>query len=99
MQGVGYGFAGVYAVDMDADKRVDVVGAACSANEIAWWRNQGGEPITWKKQVIDAAFPGALNVHAEDLDGDGDMDVVATANNVPEISWWRNDGGRPINWT
>jgi hypothetical protein len=32
------------------------------------------------------------------LDGDGDKDVVGTAQGSDEVSWWRNDGGNPINW-
>lgn len=88
----------VQAIDLDGDNRIDVVGAAFSDNEISWWRNEGGDPIVWKKQVIDDAFPGALTAHAVDLDGDGDVDMLGTANNVPELAWWRNDGGNPITW-
>jgi iron(II)-dependent oxidoreductase len=54
--------------------------------------------MTWKRQNIDNDFPGVLTVHAADLDDDGDLDVIGTANNSSEISWWRNQGGSPIQW-
>ncbi len=88
----------VHIVDVDGDNQLDVLGAAFSNNAITWWRNEGGDPITWKKQNIDLNFPGALTIFAADFDLDGHMDVVGTANNSSEISWWRNDGKNPITW-
>jgi len=88
----------VHTADIDGDGRLDVLGAAYSDNRITWWRNGGGGPIQWERQDIDSNFPGALTVHIADLDNDGDLDVIGTANNSSEISWWRNEGGTPIQW-
>jgi len=85
--------------DVDGDGRVDVVGAAYLDNKISWWRNGGGEPIAWEQQKIGLSLEGTLAVHAADLDDDGDMDVIGTANKSHRIDWWRNDGGNPIVWT
>ena len=89
----------VMAADVDGDSLHDVLGAAFSSNEIAWWRNNGGTPISWTKQVIDGAFYGALTVQAADLDGDGDTDVLGAAWSADDIVWWSNDGGNPIQWS
>jgi len=88
----------VYVADIDGDGRPDVVGGAYSDNTVAWWRNGGGDPIDWERQDIDTDFFGVLTVHADDLDGDGDLDVLATADLGAELAWWRNDGGTPIQW-
>ena len=89
----------VHAIDVDGDLDVDVLGAAWDDNEIAYWRNDGGEPIVWTKQIIDNSFLGAHEVFGCDLDNDGDGDVLGASANGNDIAWWRNDGGDPINWT
>ncbi|UCE18245.1 MAG: VCBS repeat-containing protein [Gemmatimonadota bacterium] len=89
----------VYATDVDGDLDTDVLGAAWEIDEIAWWRNDGGDPIVWTKQVIDGDFGAAHEVYACDLDGDSDTDVLGAAAFGDEIAWWRNDGGSPIVWT
>jgi PKD repeat protein len=94
-----YGAHRVEAVDLDEDGDMDVVGAAYSGHEVAWWRNEGGNPPMWTKQTIDSNFVNACVASAADIDGDGDIDVAATAQGSDEIAWWSNDGGDPINWT
>jgi hypothetical protein len=91
----------VQAIDMNKDGRIDVVGAAYFDQEIAWWRNNGGEPVTWTKQTINTNFAGACIAQAIDLDADGDMDVLGTAQTGYQVAWWRNDnnGGEPYTWT
>lgn len=88
----------VYACDMDLDGDQDILGAAYAVAEIAWWRNDGGDPIAWTKQVIGDQFRGALVAHAADFDSDGDVDVVGTAYTGDEVSWWENEGGNPFVW-
>jgi hypothetical protein len=89
----------VYACDFDFDGDADVFAAASDANEITWWRNDGGFPVQWTEQAIDTAFANAKSVHVADLDADGDLDVVGAAFDDNYLSWWRNDGGSPIQWT
>jgi hypothetical protein len=89
----------VHVCDLDGDGRLDVLGAAYLSNAIAWWRNGGGDPIVWERQTIDSDLAGALVVQAADLDADGDLDVLATADKANELAWWRNEGGAPIVWT
>lgn len=89
----------VYACDLDQDGDQDVFAAASDDNEITWWRNDGGSPVQWTEQIIDSAFMGAKSVHVGDFDGDDDLDVVGAAILDHDITWWRNDGGDPIEWT
>jgi hypothetical protein len=96
-----FGAHRVQAIDMNDDDRPDVVGAAYLGHEIAWWRNDGGDPITWTKQIIGTNFFNACIAQAIDLDGDGDLDVLGTAQSGNQVAWWRNDndGGEPFTWT
>jgi len=95
-------FAGahrVQAIDIDQDGLVDVLGTGYYANEIAWWKNKGGSPVTWTKQVIASGFARACIAMAIDLDNDGQYDVAGTSQDGDEVAWWRNEGGNPIVWT
>ena len=89
----------VYSCDMDFDGDLDVLGTAWYANEVAWWRNDGGSPLQWTKQTVDASFAGAHWVCAADLDDDSDLDLVAAAAVAHDIAWWRNEGGDPPQWS
>lgn len=94
-----HGVASLYAKDMDADTDLDLLGASSEDHQILWWRNDGGDPIVWTKIVVANFFWGALSVYADDLEGDGDMDIFGAASSGDRISAWRNDGGNPIVWT
>jgi len=89
----------VQAVDMDDDNDLDILGAAYLGHQISWWRNDGGDPIVWTKQVIGTGFTNACVAYAVDLDGDNDKDVIGTGQGINQVAWWRNDGGEPIQWT
>ncbi|UCE18767.1 MAG: VCBS repeat-containing protein [Gemmatimonadota bacterium] len=96
----GYDFAHeVYSYDLDEDGDADVLGASTNLSRISWWRNDGGDPITWVEQTIGVGFTGAKSARAADIDGDGDLDVIGAAIQADEVTWWRNDGGDPIQWT
>jgi hypothetical protein len=92
------GACGVYAVDVNQDSLIDILGAAWDAGKISLWINCGGQPIAWQQQVIDSNFSGADYVRAVDVDSDNDLDVLGSAWTRNEIAWWENSGGNPIQW-
>ena len=92
------GAKGVAAADLDGDGDLDVLGAALSADTIAWWENRtihrnallgGTIPFT---HTIDANFDGPFSVTYADLDGDGDLDALGAGFYADDITWWENDG-------
>ncbi len=50
--------------------------------------NLTGQPQT----VASASVDGATDVHAADLDGDGDIDLVSTSWGDDRVTWFQNDG-------
>lgn len=85
------GASAIHAADIDGDGDIDILGAADDADEIAWWRNDGGNNYT--KQIVTDQFRGAHAVYAADIDGDGDTDILGGAQWDDELAWWRNEGG------
>ncbi len=85
--------------DLDGDGDLDLLGAAAEADTVAVWINDGGVPVELTMQIIDDSFDGARSLVPADLDGDGDFDLLGTALEDDDLSWWRNDGGEPIAWT
>jgi hypothetical protein len=86
-------------VDLDRDGRTDILATALADNEIAWYRNLPLEPVAWSKQVIAPAFSMAHHATAEDVDLDGDLDVVAAGYGAGRVTIWINNGGDPIQWS
>ena len=78
--------------DIDNDGDLDIVAVAQLAGEVAWWRNDGGDPIVWVRFPVDESYAGAQQVFPVDMDGDEDLDLVCTAYSINDVSWYRNDG-------
>ncbi len=98
IDGYFYGAVSVYSEDIDGDGDMDVLGAAASADDITWWENIDGSGTLWTEHTIDGDFDGARSVYSEDMDGDGDMDVLGAAWGANDITWWENIDGLGTLW-
>ena len=92
------GAASVYSEDIDGDGDMDILGAAYGDDEITWWENIDGTGTSWTEHIIDDDFNNAVSIYSEDIDGDGDMDVLGSASWTDGISWWENAEGTGIAW-
>ena len=53
----------------------------------------GGFTYAWDMQVLKDHWPKANQMLVADLDGDGRLDILATAERGSnELRWWRNEG-------
>lgn len=103
--------AHAHPVDLDGDNDLDVV-MACGiaaapasdpalSHQVCWYENRGnpGRGNEWKKHQIATNFPQGFEAVAGDLDGDGDMDVVATGWGLTgQIAWFENSGQPQQEW-
>lgn len=89
------------AADIDGDGDQDVVvairglgaktgeGGQISGGQIVWYENDGNPAArSWEKHIIADDFPFAFEAVADDIDGDGQLEVVATK--------WGSPGGISI---
>jgi hypothetical protein len=90
------GVHAIYTGDADNDGDVDIFAAIEYDHEIAWYENDGRRnrtPGFVYHQIYDQALT-AHSVHSDDVDGDGDEDILATARNSNSILWFENLGGQ-----
>lgn len=85
--------------DLDGDGLKDVLSASHVDGKIAWYKNLGDGDfgdINTNQRVISNVEVGATSVHATDIDGDDDFDVVAASSSfqggIREIVWFENLG-------
>jgi len=90
----------VYAADLDGDGDMDVLGGSATPfSEVAWWENDGiPADGGWIKHTLKTQFQYVASVNAADLDGDGDLDVLATAHDNGRVTWWENVAGNGTIW-
>ncbi|MBD3370443.1 T9SS type A sorting domain-containing protein, partial [Candidatus Fermentibacteria bacterium] len=89
----------VYSEDIDGDGNMDILGASNLLDEISWWKNENGSGTSWTKHIIDGSIDGPRSIHSEDIDGDGDMDVISASYYDYDLAWWENDDGSGTSWT
>lgn len=76
--------------DIDNDGDADVAATGYIADHLVWYENNGGEPISWTKDTIDASLDGAGFCDLVDLDGDDTLDVVAIGMDASKVNWYKN---------
>ena len=97
-------------VDIDGDGDVDVVMALGMRHvpgtqgpvphQIVWYENDGNPGDgPWKKHVICESFPSAYEAVAADLDGDGQVEVVATAIREGQVVVFKHAGDPTGPWS
>jgi len=102
-------------VDMDGDGDLDIVMALGflyrpgsqdptdsqrpEDSQIVWYENETPRNGPWKKHVVLTNFDDAFEADGADLDGDGDIDIVATTwRNPGRVAWFENTGDPKRNW-
>ncbi|MDG1048792.1 MAG: VCBS repeat-containing protein [Planctomycetota bacterium] len=85
--------------DMDGDGDLDIViSLGAIFDQIGWFRNNGNLNFGGVQAISTSSSTSSepRDVHTADVDGDGDMDVLAANYNGNDVSWYRNNGS---SWT
>ena len=78
------------ADDIDGDGDIDILSASHDHDEIVWWENASGMGTSWVEHLVVSNFTWAECAFSDDIDGDGDVDVVGVARADNEIAWFEN---------
>ncbi|SDI45103.1 T9SS type A sorting domain-containing protein [Winogradskyella thalassocola] len=85
------GAASVYASDIDGDGDKDILFASTYDDKIAWFENLDSEGSFSTEQIITMNADGPKKVHANDIDKDGDEDVLYISGT--KLAWFENING------
>jgi len=89
----------VEASDIDLDGDLDILAASAEGDRVAWWRNDGGTPVQWFEQDVSLTPDYPCRIQACDLNGDGNIDVTASAWQGSKVYVWYGSGGSAPTWT
>ena len=86
--------------DIDGDGDIDVICANFTYSDgvIRWWENTDGSALTWEEHGFAAASHGYQGVCGDDVDGDGDCDILAAAIYDGDMIWIENTDGLGTSW-
>jgi hypothetical protein len=84
------GVYNVYPEDLNGDGFVDII-STTNDNEIVWYQNNGDGTFI-SPALISTEVDGPNMVYAEDMDADGDMDVLSSSYLDDKIAWYENLG-------
>lgn len=85
----------VHAADLNGDGAVDVLSASLADDKIAWYESQIGDAGAdgdgfGVQKVITTDLELVEDVHAADLDGDGDADILSASSFDDKLAWYEN---------
>jgi hypothetical protein len=88
-----------FVADVDGDSDEDVLlSSAEREGPIVWWERGGAAPSNWIRHVVVERAPAIHTLWSEDLDLDGDRDILAAELKQPRVTWYRNLDGNGRKW-
>lgn len=85
----------IYVADLDGDGDMDILTSDYTNDDVSWFKNINGQGDFGPKQVISTDVQRPQGISAADIDGDGDLDVLATSQLFDhKLVWFENLNGQ-----
>lgn len=81
----GVSDAVVFDVDLDGD--LDIVSAAATGGEVAWFEQAGA---SFTRRTIATGLPQPASLDRADIDGDSRLDLVVATSGDNSVNWYEN---------
>jgi len=85
----------VFPVDVNSDGKNDLIVASGADNTVYWYETGNLNPLSYTERIVTNVADGATGVWADDIDGDGDIDVLTASVQDDSLRWHENNGGDP----
>ncbi len=85
--------------DINGDGRIDLLSASPGDDTIAWFANDGASPPNFVRNTVSSNVVGAYSVAVDDIDADGDLDVISTSQSDDTMVWHENNGATSPSFT
>lgn len=88
----------VTAADIDGDGDPDAISGDLNNDRGGVVANPGSATGSWTERSVSKANSDVRSVHGADINGDGDVDIVAAGSANNRVAWYENGGGG-TSWT
>lgn len=92
----------IYIADFNKDSNLDIISAASKEvgsfepslnSKVSLYENTGNDGVFNPEKVITLNAFGAKHIIADDLNGDGFLDIISTSKDDNKVAWYKNIGG------
>ncbi len=87
------GQGAVAVADIDGDGDNDLIVNSQDDRTLAWYKNLDGQGTFGASQIVITDFITSTGLSVGDIDGDGDIDIVAGTPGTRRMSWFENLDG------
>lgn len=82
------------SADIDGDGDKDIVATSTNGHKVVWFENLDGQGNFSAPKILQSNMINPLDIAVADIDGDGDLDVVAVSMSDHKIVWFENLDGQ-----